>query len=286
MRDLVVGLTAIVVAVIAGVTVDFAREHARGRIQLLLGAAALALTLLGANVLWAVLGGLVVGAVVLGDAQSETTAPASGPEIGFSRRRLALSLLPGLLVAAGAAVAAVASGRLAVLVADMAKIGTIALGNGTTVLPVLRADVVASHHWLTPQQFAAGVGLGQATPGPILITATFVGFRVAGWWGALLATAAIFAPSIAMTTVAAEVYPYLRRLTRVRGAIRGVMAAFVGPARRGHLRARTADRRFSGGARARRGDARRVARAQMRSLRVFGVGLAAWGLYLLAGGPA
>jgi chromate transporter len=87
---------------------------------------------------------------------------------------------------------------------------------------------VTNHHWLSPQEFGVGIAFGQATPGPFLSTAAFVGFRVGGLLGGVAAEIAIFAPSIAMTTVAAEIYPYLRRHAWVKGAIAGIMAAFVG----------------------------------------------------------
>ena len=93
---------------------------------------------------------------------------------------------------------------------------------------MLQQDVVSAHHWVSPQAFSVGVALGQATPGPILITAAFVGFQAAGWVGSILAAVAIFAPSVAMTMLAAEIYPYLRRLAWIRGAIRGILATFTG----------------------------------------------------------
>jgi chromate transporter len=124
--------------------------------------------------------------------------------------------------------AVLGSGALASLSADMLKIGTVAFGNGATILPVLQHDVVSTHHWLNEQEFATAVGFGQVTPGPFLITAAFVGYRVAGLAGGVVAAAAIFAPSVAMTTVAAELYGPLSRLSAVRGALRGIMAAFVG----------------------------------------------------------
>jgi chromate transporter len=187
-------------------------------------------------------------------------------------------------VLVGVFVAVAASGVLADLVAVMAKIGTVAFGNGATILPVLQQDVVATHHWLSPQAFSAGVAFGMVTPGPFLITAAFVGFQVAGWWGGILATVAIFAPSVAMTTVAAELYPSLRHLAVVRGAIRGIMAAFVGllvvvvlslgrfviPVPAAEVLAGAAliaTRRF-----------------KWNLLLVFGAGLAMWMIYLLLGG--
>ncbi len=72
------------------------------------------------------------------------------------------------------------------------------------------------------------MAFGQITPGPFLITATFIGFKLGGRLGALLATAAIFAPSFAMTMVFSEVFVHVRHLGAVRGALRGIMAVFVG----------------------------------------------------------
>ena len=83
-------------------------------------------------------------------------------------------------------------------------------------------------HWLDSRAFIDGIALGQVTPGPIVITATFVGFEIAGVLGALVGTVAVFAPSFLMvlTTV-----PYLDRLQSsllFRRALRGVLASFVG----------------------------------------------------------
>jgi len=166
----------------------------------------------------------------------------------------------------------------------MAKIGSIAFGNGTVILPVLQQDAVA-HHWLTVSQFGAGVAFGQVTPGPFLTTAAFVGFAAAGWWGGLAAGLIIFAPSVALTMIVAEVYPSLRRLGWVRGAIAGIMAGFTGllasivlvlgrpilpvPAAVGLAAAAfLAIRAF-----------------RWNTLVVFALGLAMWAVYLAAGGP-
>jgi len=224
--SLVVGLDALVVGVVASVAVDFARQHSNGRAEALLGLAAFAAGVAGVNLLWAVLVGLVVGGLLLRPAPAERADAAEEPS--FDRSRFVRSLAPGLVVAGGVAVAAFSSGVLSALVLDMAKIGTIAFGNGSTILPILQQDVVDSRHWLDLPLFGVAVGLGQITPGPFLITAAFIGYHVAGVWGGILATLAIFAPSVAMTTAAAELYPYLRRHAWVRGAIAGTMAVFVG----------------------------------------------------------
>jgi len=281
--NVIIGLNAIVVGVIVSVALDFAAQHGRGRIEALLALGAFALGVAGANLLWAVLGALVAGGILL--RADPPTAMALPPATSvFSSRRLIVSLIPAAVVLVGVLAAVLATGALAALVADMAKIGTVAFGNGTTILPVLQQDAVANHHWLSPQAFTAGVAFGMVTPGPFLITAAFVGFQVAGWWGGVLAVVAIFAPSVAMTTVAAELYPSLRHLAVVRGAIRGIMAAFVGllavvvlslgrfvipvPAAEALAGAALiATRRF-----------------RWNLLVVFGAGLALWTIYLLLGG--
>ena len=186
---LVVGLDALVVGVVASVAVDFARQHSNGRITALLGLAAFAVGVAGANLLWAVIAGLVVGALLFRSAPVEGAGMADDPS--FDRSRFVRSFVPGLVVAAGVAIAALGSGVLSALVLDMAKIGTIAFGNGSTILPILQQDVVESRHWLSLPVFGVAVGFGQVTPGPFLITAAFVGYHVAGVWGGVLATLAI-----------------------------------------------------------------------------------------------
>ena len=82
------------------------------------------------------------------------------------------------------------------------RIGAVTFGGGFVMIPEIQAEVVNSHHWLTHQEFADATALGQITPGPVLIMATFVGYRVAGTLGALLATICVFLPSFLMTIAA------------------------------------------------------------------------------------
>ena len=108
------------------------------------------------------------------------------------------------------------------------KIGALAFGNGVTILPLIQADAVVHHHWLTMGEFADGIALGQITPGPILITAAFIGYKLGGVWAALLATFAIFSPSFVFTLFVSEIYSRIKHLAYLRGALRGILAAFVG----------------------------------------------------------
>jgi chromate transporter len=286
MSSMVVGLDAIVVGVVASVALDFATQHSRGPTAALLGLTAFAVGAAGANLLWVVVVGFLVGAVALRPGVAPSALAGSPDETSFSRSRLAMAFIPAALVLAGVGVAVFAGGTVRDLVSTMATIGSLAFGNGNTILPVLQQDVVTTNHWLSPQEFGVGVAFGQVTPGPILITAAFVGFRVGGLLGGVLAVLAIFAPSVAMTTVAAEFYPYLRRHSWVKGAIAGIMAVFVGLLATVVLSLGRqvltvpAALVLAGGAFV------AIRALKLNPLAVFGAGLVVWTAYLALRGPA
>src|SRR5262245_22774475 len=82
------------------------------------------------------------------------------------------------------------------------RVGSVTFGGGFVMIPQIETDVVNVHRWLTKQDFADGVVFGQITPGPVLITATYVGYKVASLSGAIVATVAAFLPSFLMTLIA------------------------------------------------------------------------------------
>jgi chromate transporter len=96
------------------------------------------------------------------------------------------------------------------LIGRFLLIGALAFGGGEAALPVVERLTVADTGWLTPAQFATGVGLSFATPGPVLILAAFIGYHVAALPGALAATAAVFAVPVVVAGFAAQVVDKLR----------------------------------------------------------------------------
>ena len=108
------------------------------------------------------------------------------------------------------------------------RIGTVTFGGGFVMIPLIEAEVVDSHHWLTHQEFVDATALGQVTPGPVLITATFIGYRVAGTLGALIATISIFLPSFLMTVVAGSSLGRFHTNKIVQSFLKGVTPAVVG----------------------------------------------------------
>lgn len=83
-------------------------------------------------------------------------------------------------------------------------VGALAFGGGQAALPLLERLTVAQTGWLSSQEFATGIGLAYATPGPVLILAAFVGFRVSGLLGALAATFAVFTVPVVLAATAAR----------------------------------------------------------------------------------
>ena len=95
-------------------------------------------------------------------------------------------------------------------------------------MPLMMYEVVARRHWLDSRVFMDGIALGQVTPGPIVITATFVGYQVRGILGAIVATISIFAPSFFLVLVTVPYFDRLQRSRLFRGALSGILASFIG----------------------------------------------------------
>ena len=108
------------------------------------------------------------------------------------------------------------------------RMGAVTFGGGFVMVPLIENEVVRTNHWLTQQEFADATALGQLTPGPVLITATFIGYRVAGTLGALVATVAVFLPAFLMTIAAGSSLRRFRSNRQVQAFLRGVTPAVVG----------------------------------------------------------
>ncbi|HJY27011.1 MAG TPA: chromate efflux transporter, partial [Pyrinomonadaceae bacterium] len=119
-------------------------------------------------------------------------------------------------------------GLLLTLAAIFLRMGSVTFGGGLVMIPLIESEVVNTHHWLTHQEFADATALGQITPGPVLITATFIGYRVAGTLGALVATISVFLPAFVMTIAAASSLRRFRDNEQVQAFLRGIAPAVVG----------------------------------------------------------
>ena len=101
-------------------------------------------------------------------------------------------------------------------------------GGGYVVIPALHELFVDNLGWLTSPEFADGIAIGQVTPGPIFITATFIGYLVAGFWGALIATVSIFTPPAVLTVLLSRFIEVIRDSKVVKAMLQGIRAAVIG----------------------------------------------------------
>jgi chromate transporter len=95
-------------------------------------------------------------------------------------------------------------------------------------VPFLEKGLVQENGWLDERQFLIAVAIGMVSPGPVVITATFVGFLVAGFWGALAATIGIFLPSFLFVLLVAPILARHRGNAAVKGFVKGAYAAALG----------------------------------------------------------
>lgn len=117
---------------------------------------------------------------------------------------------------------------LGLLISSFIHMGTFALGSGFTIIPLMKSIAVDQNNWVTLKQFQDGLAVGQITPGPVLITAAFIGYRVMGWLGALIATISIFLPSLTLIVILGRFHEKIKHLKAVKVVIKGFLAGFIG----------------------------------------------------------
>lgn len=221
------GLSAIVVGVLCNFILQLAENALTSLLTVLILLVAVLCQVLGFNPAWIVLGGFALGALLLRKGTPVKTA-MSGVHVRPEKYAWwKIAALSAILLAV-ILLSVFIPGDVGKLNLLFIKTGSIAFGNGVTILPLLKNDVVETHHWLTQQQFIDGIALGQVTPGPILITATFIGFKVGGWLGALSGTISIFFPTFIMTLIALQLFTAMQKMQFLHAGLKGVLPVFVG----------------------------------------------------------
>ncbi len=207
------GIKPVVVAIIAQALWGLSRTVLKAPWPIALALLVLALYLLGVNTLILLLGGGLLFAFLRAlqrrrpskNADVGLLLPSALGHFGWTWRTLVTGILATSVVVATVPV------TLSKLFLTFLKIGAVLYGSGYVLLAFLRTDFVLSLHWLTDQQLLDAVSIGQFTPGPVFTTATFIGYVVGSWQGALVATLGIFLPSFAFVAL---IHPLATRLRR------------------------------------------------------------------------
>jgi chromate transporter len=172
-----------------------------------------------------------VFALLLRPKERKLESPSYGQGLNLTAREGRDYLILGILaifICAGVALCYVINPQLTYLSLTLSKIGALAFGGGFTMIPLIQYEVVDHFRWLTTKEFLDGIALGQITPGPIMITATFIGYKLSGLFGALIATVGIFSSSFFILILLIPHYDRLRRIKIVQTMEQGILGSFIG----------------------------------------------------------
>ncbi len=220
------GLRAITVALVANAAVSFGKRSLRRPADVLIAGLAAVLFALKVSpilvILLAALGSLLLYGKQTNPASAAAPASTARPP---SRRGLTVILV---VAAAGFALLFLVNRKLFDLGGLMVKIDLFAFGGGFASVPLMYHEVVDVRRWMDGRTFMNGIALGQVTPGPIVITATFVGYLLQGLAGALVATVSVFTPSFLMVVAVVPYFDRLRASDHFNRCLAGILASFVG----------------------------------------------------------
>ncbi|WP_428121104.1 chromate efflux transporter [Dissulfurimicrobium sp.] len=219
------GLQVIVVCIVANATFVFGRSILKGAKAVLMAVASAVFFWQGISPFFVVIGSGVAGCLFF--------STTEGTDLPNPRGESVLSVVKRDIVL----VAALFSGLFALYVLDdkffhlallMMKIDMFAFGGGFASLPLMLHEIVNVKGWLDGKTFMDGIALGQVTPGPIVITAAFVGYLLYGFAGSVVATIAVFTPSFLILVMVVPVFDRLRSCRYFLPVTKGILSSFVG----------------------------------------------------------
>jgi chromate transporter len=208
MSGILYGIKAAVIAIILQALWNLGRTAAKTRLLAVIGLAAAVLNMLGVSPLLVLLFAALSSAVTA----IRKAKPQSQSPLAF----LGSTLLTGAGLAAPISMVG--------LFFSFLKIGAIVFGSGYVLLAFLRTEFIERLHWLTERQLIDAVAVGQFTPGPLFTTATFIGYMLAGWRGAAVATIGIFLPGFLLVAASGPLIRNIRRAPLAASMLDGVVA--------------------------------------------------------------
>jgi chromate transporter len=209
------GVSPAVIALILHSCYRLAKLGMEDWLQWLIAAACLVVTvILQAEVALLFIGAGVVGILYYGNIFRQRPPALAVP----------IAALPPLAQLAPAA----SGSTLGKLLLFFLKAGSLTFGSGLVIVPFLQQGLVEQYNWLDERQFLIAVAVGMISPGPVVITATFVGYLVAGFWGSVVSTVGIFLPSFIFVLVVAPLLARHGKNPNVQGFVRGAYGAAIG----------------------------------------------------------
>jgi len=229
-QSLFKGLGAIVVAIVLNAFLNFGKPILKDWKATLIAALSFFAFLFHWNIVLVFL--LAAAAALLLRVTAGKAPPAPVPagvgEVSSQRGNYLFLSVLAVFIGGTFVVCYLLNTRLSTLALTLSKVGALAFGGGFTIIPLIQYEVVDHFQWVSTKEFLDGIAMGQVTPGPIMITATFLGYKLAGFWGALMATLAIFSPAFFIVTLLIPHYDRLKGMEAVRRMEQGILASFIG----------------------------------------------------------
>ena len=210
---IIAGIRPAVIAIILGAIVRLGKPVVRNRFVLALGVFVTILAIIGVDPIILLLASGALGLLWrYRDRISQSSA----------------AIIPALMLVGSQTPGATDQPTIPGLALFFLKIGSILYGSGYVLVAFLQSGLVESRHWLTHRQLLDAITVGQFTPGPVLSTATFIGYVIGGFPGSVAATIGIFLPSFVFVLISNPFIPKIRRSPLASGFLDGVNAAALG----------------------------------------------------------
>jgi chromate transporter len=219
------GLQVMVVAIVANAMYTFGRGALKRYPDFFLAGASACAFGLGVSPFYVIIGAALAG---IGFGRTGEAPSRAGKGKGLSPAVLQHIIILLLVIFSAILFLYFFQRNLFTLALLMCKIDLFAFGGGFSSLPLMLQEIVNVRGWMDAKTFMDGIALGQVTPGPIVITATFVGYHLYGFVGAVAATIAIFTPSFVLLITGALFFDRLKQSPFFRSATTGALASFVG----------------------------------------------------------
>jgi chromate transporter len=219
------GLQAVIVAVVINAVFSFGKSTLKRWQHFLIAVSAAVMFWLNIHPIIVILFAAILGWLILPQpTPSDLKASRSTPTPFYKRALIIILMVAGL----GVTALFFYSQNLFNLAFLMFRVDLMAFGGGFASVPIMYHEIVDVNNWLSSQTFMNGIILGQITPGPVVITATFIGYLLKGILGAVVASIAIFLPSFLLVIGLSPFFSRLSASAVFHKMIKGVLCSFVG----------------------------------------------------------
>ena len=232
-KNFFLGITLAITALILTVAMGMAKKNMKEPSQWIIGFVSMCLLIFIGGIVttfFIIIGSGIVGYVLFHKRQQVVAANIERQGDKMSPKQWAWSAIIGLLLLSLLLFGGQNMGNILPLqiASTFSGISLTLFGGGYVVIPTLHELFVDNLGWLTSSEFADGIAIGQITPGPIFITATFIGYHVAGITGAIIATISIFTPPAVLTVLLSRSVDVVRNSSVMKSVLLGIRPAVIG----------------------------------------------------------